>query len=618
MSSTLTITYAPAADTDEQEEYFITLEQVKAEDDTLTLAEAADLIDAAYDIDPCEDEDEDSDEDEDEEITDEDVQEFIDYIQGNLDLSVCELDEDGSYETEIKVYRSHLSLPYVLRLTAGEVISTVTETETVSESIDCDGQSYATLSRGYYGDLECDVPVKSILGSTVNFEEEQEGAVSLAYTSRYDLVTVKVGGSGGEPNDCTAFAFMSGLATDAVELEAPDVDEDITEEEEYWYCSAEVDFDGSGPDEVTCYKLQHRVTRCRCSGEELSRETVEVDCDCPRKEMHCPGSVSVCRALIGSETVTVGYSPCPSDEGEDTCGDPEVALEMCCGEAPAVQPPCCTVTEVYQGKKPDTETFARWRSIYGQNTRFVPVAPKDGICGELTTKYLAPDACCDGVSALSIVEDESDEVVAATARAAGRVVVSGGVTGAGKLLPLQVHISGEGFYIYGGHKSAEVEGRYVWLATENACGTGHLYVTDGCSSASYTIRSTSGHWELEKSGTGCEFAGEDIQELNFGVSYSGYVIKGDIKYAQIPIPTISICGAGIASIQICMEILKGTSTKLCGATYFDTNSYPYEYSDAYEVFYNTCCDFDESVYMAAIALDDTEIPWNKYRWVCDE
>ena len=471
----LSITYVPDQAAAEQEAYFILLEAVERESDALSLADAANMVNAAYDIDPCEEADSETAADEEtaEDAVPEDADlisrdEFADWIADNLDMSVCAVNADGSYNAQVKVFRSHQNIPYVLRLTNGESISTVVTEEVVSERIEIDGSS-ATLTYAYAGNLQCAHAVKSIKGSTVNFASEISGTISVKYTTRYDLVTIIVNGEDGEAGECTAIGFMSGYATDSIELSAPEKDDDTTEEEAAWYCSnPEITTPG---DNVTCYKIVRRHTKCACSPDTIvDTETIEKVVPCPR-QYKCPGAETTCRKLIGTESETKGYVVCDGDY-TDKCGDMESAVELCCGKSPMLRPPCCKVTLAYSGGKSiDT---AKYISTYGPNTRFVAVAPKKGICGTLTKTY-EHDSCCEDVEDLTPAETNPSTI------SSGQSVL---IAFGGGLGPFDWTISGGATFAGGATTATTLESRIRVYAPETLCRDVTISISGQCGSSS--------------------------------------------------------------------------------------------------------------------------------------
>ncbi len=470
----LSVTYVQDPTAAEQEVYFIHLEEVGQESDALSLADAANLVNAAYDIDPCGDTDEASEQDtaadavpeENEDLVSKD--EFVDWIEGNLNMSVCLVNADGSYSAQLKVFRSHQNIPYVLRLTNGEIISKVVTEETVSERIEIDGSS-ATLTYAYTGNLQCAHAVKSIKGSTINFEQEISGTISVTYTTRYDLVTVLVYGEDGDTGECTAIAFMSGYATDALDLSTPETDEDTTEEEAAWYCSdPEITTPG---DNVTCYKIIRWHTKCACEPDRIvETETIEEIVPC-EQEYKCPGAETTCRKLIGTESKTKGFVVCDGDY-TDKCGDMQSAHELCCGNAPMLRPPCCKSTWKYSGGK--TIDTAKYIATYGPNTRFVAVAPKKGYCGTLTKTYEHLN-CCEDVEDLTPAETNPTEISPGQ-----RVLIAFG----GGLGPFDWTISGGATFAGGATTATTLESRIDVYASETLCSKVTISISGQCGSSS--------------------------------------------------------------------------------------------------------------------------------------
>lgn len=119
--------------------------------------------------------------------------------------------------------------------------------------------------------------------------------------------------------------------------------------------------------------------------------------------------------------------------------------------------------------------------------QLIDVGPT-GDCGEKHTEWTGRLNCCDGVEPLEWDSDNSIDVIVDDSK--GIVSFTGGK------LPLTVSVRGSGFFINAkGDRDAVLSGRSFFIYTGDACGTGSYTVTDGCTTAKGTVKSTDGVWE---------------------------------------------------------------------------------------------------------------------------
>lgn len=389
--------------------YWIRLEVVKQEDDTVTLSEVADIVDAAFDVNVCGVEDPPTEEDP---VSTEELIEGINeppqtvdfaalfqYIYGLSDYDPCKVNPaTGKYEAQVRMYLSHPhDLEYKFIAENGEVLSTIITSESVDGNIEVSGNSI-TLEKPIASEVTASVTIKEILGSTVYFEEEIEGSVHFSYQSQHYLITVEVPASEnfeetGEAGKCKCLGFFHGCV-DEIILTPPEDDELTTE---LLGCDWGIETETT-PSVVTCYEAVTIREKCECSGSTASEEIVEMDIPCPEGSNYtCPQGYDTCRKLMGSRT-EVSYVDC----GETT-GDINTAAfyeEKCCVPPPFALPKCSKVTRNYYGGKGIEGGEALYRGLYGDNTRFIPVGPQNGVCGELTIEQrLIPLNCCEGATA---------------------------------------------------------------------------------------------------------------------------------------------------------------------------------------------------------------------------
>jgi hypothetical protein len=507
--------------------YWLVLKQVQAEGDTLAIDEAADFIDSLYDSEPCDSEQTGGDESEIDgsgALTPPVVEaDFLAMVQDFMaETGTCR--RDGSWTCQITVARSHQDEPYNLVLDNGRTTVTRRVQERVSRVLAPEREPSMTLDVPVLGNFvsqwegpvfdrtgACTPPEITVLGSTVNFGREVTGSLRCSFDTVYDLVDCEIDALPGstEPAPCRALGFYAGMVEE-LELAPPEPDDDADAEK---LCP------GSGleptPDNVSCYEVVRRVTRCRCSENEVDVETVEQSLPCP-PGMNCPGTVDTCRALMGTRTVTAGYVSCPEEEGQEgTVSDPNYYFDHCCGWPPPdmVLPPCKEYTTAFQGGKGVSDEV---RALY-PGAVFVAVSPPDGICGEVTTTWQVPQLdCCNGVPPLAWNADLSASVMSRNEAA------SVWVTGGSSLLSKTWTVHGQGFWMDYAHTRKTVVtamAKATVFTDDTACGAAVVEVTDGCSTTSGTILCTYGEWQAI-----CEDVVQPIDCDCGGISAGGTMI----------------------------------------------------------------------------------------------
>lgn len=175
----------------------------------------------------------------------------------------------------------------------------------------------------------------------------------------------------------------------------------------------------------------------------------------------------------------------PTGQECDTPITAEEYNEECCG-GPLVGclPPCRSITTTVHGpisgEEPDE---------YCGKTSVVVLMPRDGKpCGRLTKTWETDGDCrdCDGVDALEPDADNPDVVGPGSYV---RLIFFGGKH------PIKYKVSGNDFYFSGQVKSVELKSNEVIVfAGPESCGSATVTADDGCSQASWDIRSTNGEW----------------------------------------------------------------------------------------------------------------------------
>jgi len=469
--------------------WWIRLEQEAIEDDSATVTEAANLIDTLYGLSACEATDGLT------VITDPDTDTTDEVVETTISSVACSYDQDANIDLQLRVYRSDPSEEYVLRLQGGAIRSVETISSTITSRIAVKNAASITLDAPVLGDFSAVwgggaaigsdglfTPTITRVGNTLDFGgvTVKSGTIFVTYATEYDRCTVTVLGVDGEPGECTARAFFHGLV-DEMDLDVPEPADELGTCMIRWEVP-------TTPHKVECYRDVYVSKKCQCSHEEIDSYTYEEVVDCPDKEIRCPGALTECRNFLGT-VVAHEYVACAGEH--DYVSDPEYYERVCC-EAPAVAlPQCLERKTIWKGGLPIEGGVQMYRDLYGDNVEIVPVSPPGGICGEWTLRQqINAQQCgsCDDVDPLVWDDTVAPEVMSPSSTAT--IAVTGG------RFPITWTVDGEGFQFQAsGSQQLTTNAREVTLsALAGACGTATITVDDGCSTASGTVRSSTGSW----------------------------------------------------------------------------------------------------------------------------
>lgn len=479
------------------------------DDDAITLSEAAETLDALFEIDSCDSESTESDTSDD----DTDTYSFFDSFESYEEamsaaiLSVKDLCgdvyTDYSYKASLQIYRSHLDKPYKLYLSNGSVLSTKSNTEQVSVALEVSGNS-----------VEVDFPIRNIVSSdmeiadyntkTILFKKSIIGIVNVVYITSYDLVTIKVFGEDEERGSCECLLFYVGMA-ETVSVTPPDVDDEavdavncVNEDDDEEDDDEDKETKTIDDDDV-CYQRYIYTINCNClpyTTKSTVDNIVEVGCDTPFSSPTPNGTYSNAQGT-GTVVMTTLIS-CPEEEtweGQDA----DFYKEKCCTPPPDTMtlPTCQVRKAIDYGGRDITKgsDFYKNNALSNEDVVLVPISPKDGICGEIITKYIVPDMnCCDDESYEDVVAPDYDEEPVIADNSKRVFSFSGGIR------PIEIHVSGSGFFLDedGSKKSIKIENdsAVFYLYTKNACGSATITADDGCTSDSFQIRAADGQWIL--------------------------------------------------------------------------------------------------------------------------
>lgn len=519
--------------------------------DGMTIAEAASVIDAVYNIKACEpvetqqndiwqQEDEGSNRDvwtDDQEATTSSTEDLAAQRRFADSLSAyttrCDADDLADlvgYDATLKVFRSHRDELYKLQMVNGTADAAVKMSGRVVHTIDIDGESSHTFNNPiltipgtkppvivWQG---LDGPEIHILGNTVYWNGAIKATLRAEFDTEWDEVLIHVTGefgdsaiiegtdssvfgtgwySGSESGDeiedyqsveCSVLAFYHYQYEELV-LERPEEDESTTETEKINICSYIVrmgEDDGGDPGDPD--------PNAKCQQHVL--ETVVCECDGKTesnsyyKPVACPAGVSDGSTLQGSQDRRT-YADCGF---RDKVNDPAFYEETCCEPWPFTgvkerpMPKCETIIKAFQAKPKDEDEEKALKNQYPEGTKFVTVSPADGTCGKWVIKQMInAKNCCDTVS--SLVWDAEESIGVITPSSSGEVVVDGGAE------TLSWKVRGKGFWTDPSftQRDRTTTSRVLTIYTDaTACGSAEIYVTDGCSSVSGSVLSTQGVW----------------------------------------------------------------------------------------------------------------------------
>lgn len=480
----LTVTYTPLESGD-AESRWLRIEQEKPdEDETISVAEAAAIIDSLYNIEPCDDgmggggEETDEDKEPEEEVVEEALAEML------RRAGVCH--EEEYWTAVIRVYRSHKwPETYEIRSETATVESTEPVRESYRQDVEVSG-AVIELDMPYDGALT-GIPASvqwEVRGSTVNLDRPVNGHLRLRYDTRYERVTLRVPTDSGDTDPQAAIGvvgsgdakrqrpelpsaavavFWGDLAA-SCELEPPEQDDEIPPEELARICDPKhgggaILQPGSG-----CWKTIEHYARCLCSTRKVNtwEEDVEVDCGSEKSGTY-----------LGKEETFGGYVWCEGEE-DDNLQDPKYFERHCCRPPPnvALLPRCRRTYGPYNGGHAIENGAEHWTNIYGPDVVLIPVLPKDGRCGELVTEWNVPTRnCCDDVEPQEPSENNPRTILPG---GSVKLVVKGGQN------PRKWRASA-GLTFRNGESYLQDGSHEEWVyASNDACEVGSVQVDDGC------------------------------------------------------------------------------------------------------------------------------------------
>ena len=493
----LTVTYTPLESGDAESRWLRIEQEKPEEDETISVAEAAAIIDSLYNIEPCDDgmggggEETDEDKEPEEDVVEEALAEML------RRAGVCH--EEEYWTAVIRVYRSHKwPETYEIRSETATVESTEPVRESYRQDVEVSG-AVIELDMPYDGGLT-GIPAGvqwEVRGSTVNLDRPVNGHLRLRYDTRYERVTLRVPTDSGDTDPQAAIGVVGGgdakrqrpeLPSAAVavfwgdlaascELEPPEQDDEISPEELARICDPKhgggaILQPGSG-----CWQTIEHYWRCSCSRRKVNAWEEEVEVDCGGED---PGT------YLGRFEAFGGYTWC--DGEEDELSDPEYFERRCCRPPHAPLPRCRKSYAVYSGGHGIENGAAYWKNIYGQDVGMIAVLPQEGKCGDLVTEWNVPRKnCCDDAEPLT-----PDPQNPTTIHAPGSVLleVDGGAPDTDKNPHPRRWRASAGYY-FDPDLSVNYRpdgGGMQWVyAAPDACNNAVIQVDDGCSSVTMRL-----------------------------------------------------------------------------------------------------------------------------------
>ena len=382
---------------------WLRIEQVRADSQAATLADAARLIDALFDTDPCDQGTEGTGGASAKEPPDE--EKFSEAVEKTIDLK--QLCDDCEYwETAVDVFRSHQSPDFRLVSETAEISDQremVSEAKT--ETFQLSGDSSVDLSWPYHSGLRVSgATVAGVSGSTVVFGAPVYGSVQVGYQSLWQRVTVRVpavpadnGVRQAEP--AAVVCFWADLAA-ACELVQPENEDEVDAEERQKLCrkpGGSGHLAGSG-----CWETVEHYSRCNCSGREAPGGWSEV------VPAPCPDGIGS-GAHLGTRREFAGYTYCEGEE--DEVNDPEYYKRRCCVYPPRPLPRCRETRARWSPGAEIDGGAAYYQDIYGPGVQLTAVSPEQGDCGEKIWSWdTSSKNCCDDITPLSPSPQNPEEI----------------------------------------------------------------------------------------------------------------------------------------------------------------------------------------------------------------
>jgi hypothetical protein len=483
------------------EKFWARIDVAPPESETVSLEEVATIIDSIYDLDPCNSDNALSGGFPAMQIAQEDVEYVLKTAFSKIEYDPCKFDAGTyNYNATIYVYRSHIEIPYKLIINSGSVIITERVTKRIETLVKPEDGRVIETSYPIVGNVVCSETIKYYKGAVAVLEKEIEKNIKFSYDTAYDKVTVKVNGT--EDNQkAVAVAFYNNLAYSA-EIEPPEEDAEAVSNIGCKYTGPtqdQIDDAKKEEEEIeVCYQRYIYSNVCECSGDIQSShsEVLQVPCPDSPATPHSDTEQGALNFWWQAKRIN-NYVSCPDEVWEGNT--PEFYLENCC-ENYAFQvslPKCEKLTRLWPGGVGIINGPEYYKAFTNERTILIPVPPEDGICGTIVTEYeVESKNCCDDEFLTPIEIDTDNSAVIIADGSIGTVFWEGGKA------PYELSVRGSGFYFDRNFTKTDIvtDGTAINIYTEDACGIATFIVTDGCSEARHSLKSTNGSWVLIDSG----------------------------------------------------------------------------------------------------------------------
>jgi len=501
--------------------FWIILKQLGLEEDKpelVTAPEAAKFIDALYDVDPCVKTNIPP-----EEVTQE---KFIEEVKKSfITEDDCEMYRTGNYKVQVEVSRSHLTVPYRLRVSIGTIVSTRQISEVKDDAFNIDNQSSFTLpypifpfdqiKASWSGDVSNKSgaifpPVIRVIGNTLYWLEDVVGIIRVQWSTLYDIVEILVPGIAptetekfGVTQDTNVIAFYNGKA-ESLTIRAPDEDPSTMD-----------------------YSLLSSI----CTGlppvvPGLSTGNVDnIDPEDPYEPVKVPPN----EECLG----TAEWANSPSMWEEKCCDPIDVKNLQNCIK--------------YRRKKPSKKMREEDRkyldSLVGKTyndggflieieaVQDVPIGPhpdsEDGCGWDIYDLKATGLQCCTGVPPLIWDDEITPDILPRNSS-----ITISWYGGSGRKVTITT--SNSVTYFFGGKRTVTGYGNNIELYSGGTfCGYTVVSVSDGCSTNTISIRSDYGRW-VETLPSVCTLTGKSVDWTNpyQNVLY-GNLISGNDKIFEI-------------------------------------------------------------------------------------
>lgn len=428
-----------------KEEWWLRMEEPVATD-IATVADAAEIIDSLYDLDPCFGQNVQNENGTvpPEEPTKDKLKQVA---RAKVDIAECARMRMGDYTKIIHIYKSHPPLPYKLRVDVGEIKSTTTTYKDIAKTIAVKDVSFIRLDMPVVSGLVAswagsvvdstgtiNPPVlKLVYGNTIFWNKTVTGTLKIQYRTIFDIVTIfvpgipnYVGSPNGKPQECNILAFYH-FQTFKLTINAPDKDSKADEAKLAEICGW---YESGTPD----------------SDDEPEPDTPEPE--------------------DGPELGCLEYS--------QTLADPAYYEEKCCVPPPFGLPDC----KRYAVPKPlngmDPLDVAKYSAGHNGPVEFIGIGPGPEGCGRLIySQKVKPKACCDEIVPMSPHPDNPTSI------SLGQTIVLRVLDGVPNLY-WEWKASGGLLFVNGQSTIITGNAASVYAPLEGVCGNASIQIEDGC------------------------------------------------------------------------------------------------------------------------------------------